>query len=153
MGGLSVKQHVLAGARDSLAQTIGLHRLDQIIHGMNLEALQSMLAVGGNKHHSGRILQALQSIGKLDAGNLGHAHIQEQNVHRIDLDLLNGLTHASGLGHHFYAADLPKKETEFGTGRSFVVYDDRVKHGVLQYGCLGMKRPCKCLWLVQRILP
>ncbi len=134
-----MQRHLLAHAGDGLGQAVGFHRLQQIIHGAHLEGVQRMLAVRGHEHHSGRELQVAHRIGQLQAGGLGHVHVQEHDIAGIFLQLLDGLTDTGRLGNHFDSANLVKQEPQFRPSRRFIVNDDGFKHNNLP----------KCAWNVK----
>ena len=132
LAGLHMQRDVFARAVHSLLQAIGFDGLHQIIDGIHLEALERVLAVGGNENDRRRIFQTLQGLGELNAIDLGHAHIEEQHVHGIALHFLNSLAYARGLGKHFDPTDFAQQVTQLGTSRSFVVNDNRVQHSIPQ---------------------
>ena len=103
---LHVQRDVFRRALDGLAQTIGLDGFDQIIHSIDLESLERVLAVGGHEHDRGRVFQALQGLGELQAGHARHAHVEEKHVDGVGLHLLDGFAHAGGFRHDFDIADL-----------------------------------------------
>ena len=108
--GLRMQLHVLAHADDGLRQAIGFDRLHQVIDGVDFERVQREFAVGGNEHDRRRELQVLQGFRQLQARCLGHVHVKEHDVAGIFFQLLNGLTHACCLGHHFGLTQFVEQE-------------------------------------------
>jgi hypothetical protein len=56
------------------------HRLGQVVHRVELEGAQRMLAVRGDEHHRRRVRQRAQRRGQLQAVAAGHADVQQHQV-------------------------------------------------------------------------
>ena len=56
------------------------HRLEQVADGFGLERFDGVLIVGGREDHGRRIFQRVDVARDLDAGQAGHAHVEQHDV-------------------------------------------------------------------------
>ena len=91
-----------------------------------------MLAVCGHEHHSRGELQVLQRVGQLQAGRLGHVHVQEHDVAGVFLQLLDGLADAGRFGDHLRLPQLFQQVLQFRACRCLVIDDHGLQHPNLQ---------------------
>ena len=82
-----------------MRQALGLNGFHQVINRVDLECIESKLAVGRNKDDSRRVFQVLKGIGQLNAGSLGHVDVKKHHVTGVFLELFNSLADAGGFSH------------------------------------------------------
>ena len=68
-----------------LGETLLAHGLEDVVDRPQLERVDRVLLVGGHEHDRGRLLEAREHLGELEAGEAGHLDVEED---RVDLDLL-----------------------------------------------------------------
>ena len=64
-----------------LGQTLGAHRLEHVVDGVELERVHGVLVVGGDEHGGRRRPEAGEDLAELDAGEPGHLDVEEHRVH------------------------------------------------------------------------
>ena len=115
-------------------QTVGLHRLHEVVDRVDLKGLERVLAVCRDEDHRGRVLQLVQCLGQLHARRLGHGNVKEQHVTTLVvvlLDVNQMLDRVAGACDFFDGLDttgLFKKEAQFRASRSLVINNQGMQH-------------------------
>ncbi len=114
-------------------QTVGLHRLHEIVHGVDVKGLHRILAVGGHKDHRRRVLELMQGLCQLHPAGLGHGDIQKQDVRPSLNDLFHRFARAGSLVNGVYPAGLFQQKAQFRARRSFIVHDHCTEHSITSW--------------------
>ena len=64
-------------------ETLGPHRLEQVIHRIQLESLDRVVVVGGGEDHRRHLLQPRQMPGQLQPVHARHVDVGQNHVHRL----------------------------------------------------------------------
>ena len=111
-------------AHDGPRETLRLHRLEQIIEGVDLEGPDRVPVVRGHKNRAGRIFKGVE---QLEAAAAGHLDVEEQQLGPEFRDGREGGGLVRRLAHELQIrADLD--ETPQVLAREALVIDDHAAH-------------------------
>jgi hypothetical protein len=100
------------------------HGLEQVAHGLGLERLDRVLIVGRGEDHRRRIFERIDVARDLDAGESGHAHIEQHHVRAQLAATAQCFLAVAGLRDDFAVFDLGEQPAQaFPRGR-FVIDDE-----------------------------
>ena len=80
-------------------ETLGAEGLEQVIHGVGVEGAHRVLVVGGDEDDHGR-LRGLDQFEHFEAIELGHLHVEKEQVRAGFGDGLDRLETVGAFGHH-----------------------------------------------------
>ena len=85
-----------------------VHRLEQVIDGVDLERLDGVLVEGGDEHQRRRLLLLAfeQAPGHLEPAQPGHLDVEEDQVRLVTVDGGQRLDAVARLRHDFHVAEL-----------------------------------------------
>ena len=106
--------------------------LQQIVHGAELEGLDSVLVVGGDEDHEGHQFPG-DAPHRFKAVHLGHLHVQQEQAGAVFAHGLHGLQPVAAFGHYFQFGILGDEPGEMCARCGLVVRDDGadVSHGFI----------------------
>ena len=117
----------LARLGERVRQPVLADRLQQIIHGVDLERVERVLVVGGGEDHARRVLHAHQVHGRLEAVHARHADVHQQHV-GVELGgHFHRLGAVGGLADDGIAADVGDQLAQ-PLARQFLVIHDQDSH-------------------------
>ena len=80
-------------------ETLGAEGLEQVIHGVGVEGAHRVLVVCGDEDDDGG-LRGLDQFEHLEAIQLGHLHVEKEQVRAVFSDGLDRLETVGTFGHH-----------------------------------------------------
>ena len=111
--------------RQGFTQPLGGERLEKIIHDVDLERSQRMLVV--RRYEDYRDIP-LDQFEHLEAVQLGHLDIQQQEIRLLLADRLDRIETVGALGHHNHVLAFTEQFPQQSAGR-FLIVDDNHPQG------------------------
>ena len=104
-----------------------LDRLQQVVHGVDVERLDRVLVVGGDENDRHGRLAIHQLAGQLEPGQTGHLDVEEHEVGRVAADRVDRFEAVAGLGDDLDAAHLVEDVAQLLARQLLVVDDHRAQ--------------------------
>ncbi len=114
----------VADAVHGLFEPRQVHRLQQVVHRVDLEGLDRALVVGRHEDHLGTGGLGGQLPRRLEPGEPGHLQVQEDHVRMEPGHRFEGLDAVVGLAGHLDAFHLAKEVAQLVAGELLVVDDE-----------------------------
>ncbi len=127
----------LAGALDGGGEAVVVHRLEQIIEGVDFEGAQSMLLVSREKDDAGQIPLG-QGAKDFETVHTGHLDIEEDDIGRKLEDFLYCRQAVGAFADDFDVLEFAQAENDAAAGKAFVI-DNQGAHDAAPWGCVLLR--------------
>ena len=107
---------------DGAAQPCGVERFQEVVDRVHLEGLQRVFVVRGDEHHDADGIRS-DSLEHVEAGDLRHVHVQENEVGMLPADGFNGVLSAGALADDLNVRVLVEGPRQTVPGELHVVDD------------------------------
>ena len=116
--------HALASPLEGDGNALGSDRLQEVVDGVDLKGLDRVLVEGGHEDHG---LVSPQELENLEAADLRHLDVQEEEVGPQLVDRLDRLEAVAALRHDLHLLLATEVLPQDRPGRLLVVHDDHAE--------------------------